>query len=137
MPIRLAAIRSVFSPRKTSAAVNASTAAPASDHDITRTRRTDAALMLTAFRFSAGLTGLIPPYERSVPEALRSRTDRLSPGVLTQGQAEQFARSFGIFFSPDLIRASGRTPTPEWFWRRPFLEPMTFLRYRGIAVRIG
>ena len=28
--------------------------------------------------------------------------DRLSPGVLTQGQAEQFARSFGIFYSPDL-----------------------------------
>ena len=37
----------------------------------------------------------------------------------------------------DLTAPAGALLINRGLWRRPFRKPMTFLRYRGIAVRLG
>jgi hypothetical protein len=37
----------------------------------------------------------------------------------------------------DLTAPAGALLISRGLWRRPFRKPMTFLRYRGIAVRLG
>jgi predicted ATPase len=81
--------------------------------------------------------------ERELPVLLREQGNfRAALGHTLTGGSQIGPRLARALASRMLLvavrdRPGGSTPDQRGLWHRPFRKPMTLLRYRGIAVRLG